>query len=260
LLTPFFFGTAGERLLGVLHGAPAPARVFVICPPFAEEEKSARRTLTEIALMLQQNGDGALLFSYRGTGDSEGDFATVTLEEWRADVKAAVFAARQLYPAARVELIGVRLGASLALQVASALAITGLILIEPLLSGRSYLAQQSARKRLRANLTSSEGGAASAGPAEPQDVVDLDGWPLGPALKADLEALDLRGEVPVYRGNCVLLGVGPRTEVSAPLSALAQELEIEAQAVVMPPFWNLLDYTSPQPLLGLLHEAVYGAG
>jgi hypothetical protein len=47
---PFFFQTPdGARLFGVWR-APAdePRAVWVICPPFAEEEKSAHRTLVEL--------------------------------------------------------------------------------------------------------------------------------------------------------------------------------------------------------------------
>ena len=62
----FFFVSGPHRLFGVWR-APSqlsPARVWVFCAPFAEEEKSARRTLAELGEALRACGDASLLFSY----------------------------------------------------------------------------------------------------------------------------------------------------------------------------------------------------
>ena len=52
----FFNSTDGARLFGVWREAHNAARAWVFCPPFAEEEKSARRTLAEIADALAAKG------------------------------------------------------------------------------------------------------------------------------------------------------------------------------------------------------------
>lgn len=258
MVEPFFFATEGGlRLLGVWRRPPQPApKIWVVCPPFAEEEKSARRTLTEICQSLVQRGHGTLLFSYRGTGDSEGDFADATLELWRQDVQAAVAEARHRAPAAEIGLLGLRLGASLALQEAHPLGVKSLILLEPLLSGRSFVTQMNARKKIRAQLTSEAETAAAPDLATELPADDLDGWAFGPALRESLSKLDLQRQPVNFTGQALIFQIGPRSEVSPPLQALSQTLGATATAVVMPPFWNLLDYAPSDPLLEALDRSL----
>ena len=240
MLEPLFFPSGEIQLFGIWRAVAAAKRVWILCPPFAEEEKSAHRALTEIALHLQARGEASLLFCYRGTGDSEGDFADATLSDWRADIAAAVAAATPRAPAAQIGLLGVRLGASLAyLERARA---QELRLIEPILSGRSMLSQLSSRQKMRVQMAG--GGAAL--PAG-----DLDGWPLGEVLRAELNALDLR-EAARFEGESQVWGVGPRDAVAPPLQSFADQIGAKTRAIVMPAFWNLLDYTPPTPLLDAL--------
>ena len=241
MLEPLFFSSGELQLFGVWRAVANARRVWVICPPFAEEEKSAHRTLTEIALELQKRGEASLFFSYRGTGDSEGDFSAATLSDWRADIASAISTATARVPNAEIGLLGVRLGASLAyLEGARA---SRLLLIEPILSGRALLGQLQMRQKMRVSMAG--GGAAL--PAG-----DLDGWPLGEPLRADLNALDLR-ESAAYLGNAQVWNVGPRDVVAPPLQNFADQIGAQTRAIVMPAFWNLLDYTPPTPLLNVLN-------
>lgn len=242
MLEPFFFPSGDIQLFGIWRSVPDAKRVWILCPPFAEEEKSAHRTLTEIAFRLQARGEASLLFCYRGTGDSEGDFGTSTLTDWRADINAAITAATARVPEAENALLGVRLGASLA-HLERKLA-QKLLLIEPILSGRSMLSQLNMRQKMRVQM-------AGGGAVLPTG--DLDGWPLGDALRDELNALDLR-EAARFDGNSQVWNVGPRDAVAAPLQSFADQIGAQSRAVVMPAFWNLLDYTPPTPLLKALGE------
>ena len=241
---PLFFPGESGALFGVWRDAPAAKRAWVFCAPFAEEEKSAHRTLTEIALALQARGEASLLFSYGGTGDSAGEFADATLARWRADIGAAIECAEQRAPGAQIGLLGVRLGASLAyLERARA---AHLLLIEPITVGRSFLGQLSARQKMRVQMA---GGGAALPPG------DLDGWAASETLRAELNALDIKTPG-VYAGAARVWGVGPRAELAPPLRDWAQQLNAPARAIVMPAFWNLLDYTPPTPLVEALEEAL----
>ena len=242
MLEPFFFPSGELQLFGVWRAVLDATRVWILCPPFAEEEKSAHRTLTEIALALQARGEASLLFCYRGTGDSQGEFAHANLSDWRADIRAAIHAATARAPGSQIGLLGVRLGASLAhLERENA---QELLLIEPILSGRSMLSQLNMRQKMRVQMAG--GGAAL--PAG-----DLDGWPLGEKLRDELNALDLR-DANAFDGQSQVWSVGPRAAVAAPLQAFADQIGASTRAVVMPAFWNLLDYTPPTPLLEALGE------
>jgi exosortase A-associated hydrolase 2 len=246
-LQAFFFPSSPDvELLGIFRGPATANRVWVLCPPFAEEEKSARRVLTLLAQQLEKHGEASLLFSFRGTGDSQGEFVKAHLAAWKDDLIAAVAKARELAPQAEVALLGVRLGASLALQQAESVGAQTLVLIEPLLSGRSFLMQQNAKKQIRAQMTGEE--APDPG-AQKANADDLDGWALGAEMRAQLSALDLKREASNFTGQATIFQVGPRPEVSPALQNFADGLKAKAHAVVMPPFWNLIDYSDPAPLL-----------
>lgn len=253
MIEPFFFA---DDLFGVWRATPdahaaSGARVaWVLAPPFAEEEKSARRTLTEIARLFQARGEPSLLFSFRGQGDSSGDFALVSLSDWQSDLESAIEEARRRAPDAAIAVLGVRLGASLALRAASKRDDIGrLVLIEPLLSGRSFLGQQLMRQKIRAQMT---GEASVKTEVRSAGIEDLDGWPLGAKLKADLQSLDLSRESFELKSQTRVIQVGPKSEVAPALRALGDKLNAPVDTVVMPPFWNLLDYSNPAPLLGQL--------
>ena len=246
----FFPDEEKTRLFGVFRAPEGAQKVWIVAPPFGEEEKSARRTLTKIARFLENRGEASLLFSYRGTGDSEGDFADFSLSDWKIDLQNAILEARKRLPEAQIALLGVRLGASLALEIASQNE-SNLVLIEPLLSGRSFLSQQNMRKKLRADLT---GEIATA--KNDAEIQDLDGWPLSPRLRDELNTLDLRSistaeaKIPI-----LVLQVGPKSELSAQFSSFSEKIGAQTGVVVMPPFWNLLDYADCTPLLVALDKS-----
>ena len=247
MIEPFFFANG---LFGVWRDVPGAKRAWILAPPFAEEEKSARRTLTDIARFLQSHGEANLLFSFRGQGDSGGDFASLGLSEWREDFSNAINETKRRAPNAEIGLLGVRLGASLALEVAAQRDdIAEMVLLEPLLSGRSFLGQQLMRQKIRAQMTdnaSAELGVRSA------EFDDLDGWPIGAKMKSELQALDVMK--PSFEIGCrtFLFQIGPKTEVAPNLRALGEKLNASVDVVVMPPFWNLLDYSDCAPLLKAL--------
>jgi pimeloyl-ACP methyl ester carboxylesterase len=265
LIEPFFFrGASGVRLCGVWRGstpAAASPRVWVVCAPFAEEEKSAHRTLVELADSLVAKGDAVLFFAYRGTGDSDGDFAEATLTAWSEDILDAVQFARKTFPQSTPGLIGLRLGASLAAQVGEQLDMRNIVLIEPVLRGRSLLMQLGARRKIRAALTEQELEQNLESENRQSSIVngqyeDMDGWPLGEVMRDELRALDLSAYPPHLAAGVLLLQIGPREKIAPPLEQFATALspEAKARAVVMPPFWNRLDHVSPMPLLDAVDE------
>jgi len=257
---PFFFeSTDNARLFGVWRPAAGESGgvVWVVCPPFAEEEKSAHRTLVELSEALRQQGQSSLYFAYRGTGDSSGDFAAATLAGWRLDLLAACAEARRRAPGARLGLLGLRLGASLAIEVAAEAGAEGLILMEPILNGRQFVGAMSKRKSLRAMMTQQEASqsgvevAPSSVVVEESDVDDFDGWGMGRTMRAEFEALDLSASPPQLPGS-LLLQLGPRDQVAAPLQKFATATGAEVAAVTMQPFWNLLDYVRADALTAIV--------
>lgn len=256
----FFFASGAARLFGVWR-APVqglPARIWVFCAPFAEEEKSARRTLAELGAALGERGDASLLFSYTGTGDSEGHFSSASLDAWRSDIRAACAEARRLAPGAQLGLVGLRLGAALAVQVAAEAGAKRLVLLEPVLQGRTLLAALNQKKRLRAMMTKSEGGMINVGTsneslANAGNEDDFDGWPLTRDFRTELDKLDVTGVGP-FSGVARVYQIGPREGLLPATESWAQGLGAKAQALRMQPFWNLTDYAPADALLATLAD------
>jgi alpha/beta superfamily hydrolase len=242
-MQPFWAQCDNRRLAAIWREGVTHAQVWVFCTPFAEEEKCARRVLTEIAVALHQAGHSSLLFNFSGSGDSEGNFADATLQDWREEIVAMCALARTRAPQAKIHLLGVRLGASLAAQVAEKCAAESLVLLEPILDGSAYLAQLGQRRRLRGMLTDADKIAESTSE-------DLDGWPLGKALKSQLEELQLAQFKLLVETN--LWQIGARREVAPALQHWADENQATAKVLLMPPFWNRLDAVAPEPLLEAL--------
>jgi pimeloyl-ACP methyl ester carboxylesterase len=263
----FFSARDGTPLLATWRGTSAPssdaAPCWVVCPPFAEEAKSAHRTLVEVCEALRSRGASTLCFSYRGTGDSGGAFCDASLSLWREDIVTACEEA-QRRSGQRPALLGLRLGASLALQATRELNVADLVLIEPVMAGRTLLMQLGARRKLREVMTEEATETANRESASTPQIPlsnspghDYDGWPLGEKLREELHELNLLKMPPSLPDDSrvLLLQVGSKLEVAPPLQKWAADLEnqnvscqVETRAIVMPPFWNRLDLVKSTPL------------
>lgn len=146
---PIFFGEGKVECFGFYHPARRPTRAtgVVLCQPVGYEGTCAFETFTALAEKLATQGFDVLRFDYHGTGDSPGsDADPERVEAWRASIIAAASELRRLSGVRAISLIGLRLGASLAAEVAAAsvaslgrtgLSVDSLVLWAPCVSGRS---------------------------------------------------------------------------------------------------------------------------
>jgi uncharacterized protein len=141
---PFYFGAPDRGQFGIYHppaGMPKDEGV-VLCPPFFGEYLRAHGCLRRVAIALAETGMPVLRFDYRGTGDSAGNFEETTPDDWRADIESALSELQDLSGVGRVRLLGVRLGATLAAQVAmESKAVSSLVLWDPIVEGDAYVEQ-----------------------------------------------------------------------------------------------------------------------
>ncbi len=141
---PLYLPSGDHHLFAWLHHAPrAPAATvgLVICKPFGYEALCAHRSIRAIAESAAVQGVPALRFDYLGSGDS-GDISPSDdqIAAWVGDVVAAVAELRRRTGVEHVCLLGVRLGAMLAVLAASrCISVVGLVLIAPVISGKRYL-------------------------------------------------------------------------------------------------------------------------
>ena len=172
-----------QGLFGYLH-RPANQCAdtgVVLIAPLGRDARCAHRPMRLFADQLAAAGVPTLRYDHRGTGDSldlPGTDAEA-LNEWLCGVGHAVETLKAQTGVKRIILGGVRLGATLA--ALSAEQADGLILLAPVLSGRSWL------RRLRF----SAGAGADRATTGDDAPLDSDGLELSAASAAALARIDL---------------------------------------------------------------------
>lgn len=172
-----------QGLFGYLHRPESQSADtgVVLIAPLGRDARCAHRPMRLFADHLAAAGVPTLRYDHRGTGDSlplHGADAEA-LSEWLCGVGHAVETLKAQTGVKRIILGGVRLGATLAtLSVEQA---DGLILLAPVLNGRSWL------RRLRF----SAGAAADRAAAGDDAPLDSDGLELSAASAAALARIDL---------------------------------------------------------------------
>jgi len=141
---PLYFSSGVHRLFGWLHSIPndVPSSLgLVICKPFGFEAMSAHLSVRAFAEMAAELGIPTLRFDYGGSGDSADlEPAADQLDAWLRDVIAAIRELQSRTGVERVCLLGIRLGALLAVLAASrAPQVKALIAVAPVLSGKRYI-------------------------------------------------------------------------------------------------------------------------
>jgi pimeloyl-ACP methyl ester carboxylesterase len=190
-MNPFFFGTRQRRLFGVYSPARASAagsgsKAVLLCPPWGQEYLRAHRAMKQLATLLNQAGVHVLRFDYHGTGDSAGEMLDASLAGWQADIETAVDELKDTTDAARVGLVGLRLGGTLAASVAARRRkdVDSLVLWDPVVSGEGYLKELLADAPQRA--------------AEKGGGHEVMGFAMSEAMAAELRGLTLpQAELPV---------------------------------------------------------------
>jgi len=248
---PLFFTVDGLRLFGVLHLPEGAARDcgLVFCAPFAEEHKQGYRVFVELARRLEAAGFPCLRFDYRGTGDSEGPFAAFSLAGAVRDIGSAAALLRQRAGVARIGLIGLRLGASLAWRAAAeGLEASHLVLWQPIADGDLFYRLNIRRMLVRQMMTA--GKASGERATGDEATIDLDGFLVRRATCEEIRALDLRAGVRPPAPS-LLIQCSHSKEPSAELRPLVEKLGPDDRflAFVIEPFWNRLGYVDCTPVI-----------
>lgn len=143
-MLPFFFGSAQRRLFGIYEPAPrrgGVVRAALLCNSWGTEYLNAHRAMRVLAKRLSAAGFDTLRFDYFGAGDSGGETTDAELNGWRDDIALAASELRQMSGTQRVTLVGLRLGGTLAAEVAPRLGkgIDKIVLWDPIVSGLAYV-------------------------------------------------------------------------------------------------------------------------
>ncbi len=146
-MSGLLFGSAATQLYGYYHPpSGTPTGSVLLCQPWGTEYQFAHRAMRLLARRLAGDGRHVLRFDYSGTGDSWGETTDADIEVWFDDVERA---ARELTaiagPPARLDVIGLRLGATVAALACDRLAtVDSLVMWDPILDGRAWVAADRA--------------------------------------------------------------------------------------------------------------------
>ncbi|RKG57530.1 alpha/beta fold hydrolase [Corallococcus sp. AB011P] len=188
-MTPCFFGTSERQLFGIHHPAQGAERStgVVLCYPAAQEYMLTHWAFRKLAGMLAREGFHVFRFDYYGTGDSAGESHEGRVATWVQDIRNAVNELQDVTGVQRVALVGLRLGAALAVRAAmEGLSTAALVLWEPLVEGEAWLQELELLQARRDTRT------LYPRPESPLEVrEELLGFPFPRALHDDILALDL---------------------------------------------------------------------
>ena len=133
-MEPLFFGSSTAPLYGVYH--PPTTNLYrsegvLLCYPAGQEYMRIHRAYRQLASMLSKSGFHVLRFDYSGTGDSHGDMEDANFDDWAKDTATAADELKSIANIDRLFIVGSRLGATVASELASIVPIGKLVLWEP---------------------------------------------------------------------------------------------------------------------------------
>jgi exosortase A-associated hydrolase 2 len=190
-MEPLYFGKRGRTLFGIYH-APhrdSDRRVGVVLGyPMGQEYIRSHRAFFRLAVLLSSAGFHVLRFDFYGCGDSEGDFEEARLSHWIEDMGMAIEELRGGSDADRMFVVGLRLGATLALMAGMERDdIGGIALWEPIVNGKAYIDELVGEH----NAWLQGSFAKPKRPAPSEQAQEILGFPLSSSLASDLEQVDL---------------------------------------------------------------------
>jgi exosortase A-associated hydrolase 2 len=263
--TEAFFLEAGRgyRFCLLHRGGAATRGAVLFVHAFAEEMNKSRRMAALQAAALAQAGFDVLQIDLLGCGDSSGDFADATWQDWLEDVRtgAHALAARSRGP---LWLWGHRTGCLLACEFArSSGRAARLVLWQPVTAGRTFVTQ-FLRMKMLAQGDGSGGPRPDTGSLRAAlsrgQAVEVGGYVLSPGLFTGMEAATLAAPPPgslVCWLDVVHADAGPPATSPPLLQAWSrQDVAVRHELVAGPPFWQTQEITECRPLLARTTEAL----
>jgi pimeloyl-ACP methyl ester carboxylesterase len=249
----------GDHLYAAFH-APAPefnARRLpvVIAPPFFEERKSAYAALRQLAVALSAAGHPVMRFDYRGSGESGGAGAVRRWEHLAQDVATVRKTLASLTGKRDSALLGLRLGATLALQESIRVGGECVVALAPVVSGAAQVRMWKIRSKIRSELSAQP--AEGKNPAAPQPgTLDFDGYDVHPTFFEDVAKIDLLKDLAALSCPGLVVQLSHKQDAAPESTQLAALLGRRAKLTClrMEPFWDKIDDVDTSPLQNAVLE------
>jgi len=193
----FFPARDGTQLFSstIRANPDKPARVgVVICHSFGEERQKAYRSTFLFSEILAKAGYDSFRFDYRGIGDSDGLLADTSVDQMVSDTVDAVRYAQQALGNDTVVLLGIRIGAAIAMRTAAKLAeIKHCIMWNPNIDGSRYL-RELMRTEMIISLARKKDGADAGDNGAPEGMTEIDADFVTEEFITQMKSIDLLKE------------------------------------------------------------------
>ena len=242
--TAFFINTTSHKIFAVLH-EPFDNNIhkaFVFCHGFVEEKLWSHRVLVNFARILVGHGYTVLRLDYRGYGDSEGDFSTLSMSDHMDDIQAGVhYLKDNLSEITEIGLLGHRMGATLAsLAYKQAESNGSLILWDPIIDGERYI-----QEFLRSHLTTQlavygevrENRERLVEQINNGALINVEGYDLTKIVYDSVAKINLLNDSS-KASQALIVQVGRNEKPKKEFESLASNLNASLSCVVEEPFWR----------------------
>lgn len=251
-----------------LPGTPARGAVLHV-PAFGEELNKSRRMVALAARALSDAGYAVLQVDLHGCGDSSGEWADTSWEQWLADIEHAAAWLRQRH-GGEFWLWGHRAGCLLAAQAALKLEGPSRLLFWQAQASGKQVVQQFLRLKMAGELQQGAGkGVIETLRRDLQagQCVDVAGYRLGPALVRGLDAATLEAPATGSAQDRLIWlevssreGAGLLPASAKPLASWAAAgVRVVSAAVQGPAFWQTTDIEEAPALLETTVRSVLDA-
>ncbi|WP_152606601.1 alpha/beta fold hydrolase [Aquabacterium sp. NJ1] len=136
-----WFGEPGQPIISWLSETEKSngKSGVIVLPPIGYEYWTTHRALRDLAEQLARSGHSVLRIDYRGTGDSSGDkWDAGILSQWKRDIQLSALELRKT-GVTSIALVGLRIGALLALNLAQEVDANAVVAWIPVTAGRRYV-------------------------------------------------------------------------------------------------------------------------
>ncbi len=247
----------GSPLYCVYHPAAPVAnpqcRYFpaLLLPSLFEERKSGYAALRRLAERLAAGGHATLRFDYRGSGESGGDPAKRRWQHLAEDTAVARKTLARLAGARDSVLIGLRLGATIALQETIRAGGEGVIALAPVVKGATQVRLWKMRSKIRSELTQANSAQEMAERVTITDeVLDFDGYEVNKNFFDDVAKIDLLKDLAALSCPALVLQLSHRTDTAPETLELLKTLGSRAKQSCMriEAFWDKVDDVETRPV------------
>lgn len=198
---PFWLNAESEPVFCWLHlpkSQSIQSNGLIICNPLGYEYSHCHRTLRHVADAAAQAGQVCLRFDYHGTGDSFSDiFDAERIKTFHENIGHAVQYLQQKLSISQINLLGLRLGATLAAGFSSNTEIENLILWSPIIKGKSYVREMKALEKLATHSTK--------GLQDDNTIIDSGGFILTENTVDELSRINLFNCAPKVRNKILII-------------------------------------------------------